>query len=355
MSESIQLSEKDYISWVRDLKNRIQHAQIRAALSVNSQLIMLYWEIGKSISKKQKEELWGAKVIERLARDLRAAFPEMKGFSPSNLKYMRRFADEYPECKIGQQPADQLPWFHNIVLLTKINDLKTREWYAEKTIKHGWSRNILEMQIQSRLYDREGKAITNFQSTLPKPQSDLANAILKDPYAFDFLGLGNEAQERTIENGLVNHIIHFLLELGAGFAFVGQQFHVVVGGDDFYIDLLFYHLKLRCYVVVELKATPFKPEYAGQLSFYLSAIDGILKSEYDQPTIGILLCKSKNQVVAEYALKNIHGPIGVAEYQLIESLPKELESSLPSIEQIEAGLEEKLLEQDGANPEATTN
>jgi predicted nuclease of restriction endonuclease-like (RecB) superfamily len=335
------LNEQEYGAWVRDLKSRIQKAQIRAALAVNSQLVMLYWEIGKSIIDKQEQEGWGTKVIDRLAADLRSEFPEMKGFSPRNLKYMRAFYEAWPDFEFVQQAAAQIPWFHNCTILDKVSQPETRRWYIKKTIEHGWARSILTMQIETRLYEREGKAITNFDKQLPKPQSDLANAILKDPYSFDFLGLGNEAQERAIENGLVNHIIHFLLELGAGFAFVGQQFHIEVGGDDFYIDLLFYHLKLRCYVVVELKATAFKPEYAGQLSFYLSAVDGILRNENDQPTIGILLCKSKNQVVAEYALKNISGPIGVAEYQLVESLPKELETSLPSIEQIEIGLDEK--------------
>lgn len=332
------LSETDYAAWLRDLKSRIQTAQIRAVLAVNSELVLLYWDIGRSILDKQQQEGWGTKVVERLSKDLRSTFPEMKGFSRSNMLYMRAFAETWPEREIVQQLAGQLPWFHNVLLLTKVKDKKAREWYVRAAMQHGWSRNILEMQIQTKLYEREGKAITNFAQRLPDAQSDLAIATLKDPYVFDFLGLGKEAHERAIENALVDHIVRFLLELGSGFAFVGRQVHVEVGGDDFYIDLLFYHLQLRCYVVVELKATDFKPEYAGQLNFYLAAVDAQLKIEHDQPTIGLLLCKSKNRLVAEYALRNVASPIGVAEYQLIEALPEELETSLPSIEQIEAEL-----------------
>lgn len=332
------LSETDYSAWLRDLKSRIQTAQIRAVLAVNSELVLLYWDIGRSILDKQQQEGWGTKVVERISKDLRSAFPEMKGFSRSNMLYMRAFAEIWPERAIVQQLAGQLPWFHNVLLLTKVKDKKAREWYVRAAVQHGWSRNILEMQIQTKLYEREGKAITNFAQRLPDAQSDLAIATLKDPYVFDFLGLGKEAHERAIENALVDHIVRFLLELGSGFAFVGRQVHVEVGGDDFYIDLLFYHLQLRCYVVVELKATDFKPEYAGQLNFYLAAVDAQLKIEHDQPTIGLLLCKAKNRLVAEYALRNVASPIGVAEYQLIEALPKELETSLPSIEQIEAEL-----------------
>lgn len=327
--------KSDYNAWLDDLKQYIQTVQIRTVLAVNSELVRLYWKIGTSILQKQQREKWGGKVINRLAQDLRTAFPEMKGFSPSNLKYMRRFAESYPECKIGQQPADQLPWFHNIVLLTEVKSLTAREWYAAKTLEHGWSRNVLSIQIEANLFERESKAITNFFQRLPSPQSDLATAVLKDPYIFDFLGLSKNANERAIENALVDHIVRFLLELGTGFAFVGKQVHLDVGGDDFFIDLLFYHLKLRCYIVVELKTTAFKPEYTGQLNFYLSTVDASIKHPQDNPTIGLLLCKKHNRIVAEYSLRNIDNPIGISEYKLVESLSKEFKTSLPTIEQLE--------------------
>lgn len=329
----------DYADWLNSLKSRIASTQQRAALAVNQELVLLYWHIGREIVQRQQQQGWGAKVIDRLAHDLRTAFPTMQGFSPRNLKYMRAFAEAWPDAQFVQQVAAQLPWFHNVVLLTKVKVPQAQQWYARAAVQYGWSRAILEMQIETGLYEREGKAITNFDQRLPKPQSDLANATLKDPYLFDFLGLSREANERAIEEALVEHIVRFLLELGAGFAFVGRQVHLEVGGDDFYLDLLFYHLKLRCYVVVELKATPFKPEYAGQLNFYLSAVDGLLKTEHDQPTIGLLLCKSRNRVVAEYALKDIAKPIGVAEYQLMRAIPDTLATSLPTIEQIEAELQ----------------
>jgi len=327
-----------YTDWLGDLKSRIQTARMRAALAVNSELVRLYWEIGRDILARQKQQGWGAKVIERLANDLRHEFPDMKGFSASNLKYMRRFAEECCECKFGQQPADQLPWFHIVQLLTKVTHSEEREWYARKAFEHGWSRNILVMQIESRLHQRQGKAITNFASTLPPPQSDLAQQTLKDPYLFDFLGLGDEAHERELERGLTAHITRFLLELGAGFSYVGRQVHLEVAGEDFYLDLLFYHLKLRCYVVIELKANDFKPEYAGKMNFYLSAVDDLLRHPSDEPTIGLILCKTKKQLIVEYALRDSHKPIGVSEYLLTEILPSELEGSLPTVEQLEAEL-----------------
>ena len=277
-------------------------------------------------------------MIERLAHDLRTAFPDMKGFSPRNLKYMRAFAGAWPESEFVQQLAAQLPWFHLCTLIDKLKTREERDWYMNKAVEHNWSRNILVMQIEVNARERAGNAVTNFEVSLPKPLSDLARESLKDPYRFDFLGLTDEAEEREIESALVHHISRFLLELGAGFAFVGRQVHIEVGGDDFFIDLLFYHLKLRCYVVVELKAGAFKPEHTGQLSFYLTAIDAQVKNEQDAPTIGLLLCKTKNRVVAEYALRDSNKPIGVAEYQLIASLPTELQTSLPSIEQIEREL-----------------
>jgi predicted nuclease of restriction endonuclease-like (RecB) superfamily len=327
-----------YTDWLADLKTRIHSAQQRATLAVNRELVLLYWQIGRDILTRQAEQGWGAKVIERLAEDLRAAFPEVKGFSRANLMYMRAFAEAWPDAEIVQQAVGQLPWGHNLVLLTRLKNAEQRLAYARSAIAHGWSRNVLNIHIETRLLERQGAALTNFELTLPKPQSDLARESLKDPYRLDFLGLGREAGEREIENALVKHITEFLLELGAGFAFVGRQVLLDVAGDEFFIDLLFYHLKLRCYVVIELKGGKFKPEHLGQLSFYLAAVDAQVKHPQDAPTIGLLLCKSKNKVVAEYALRNNTQPLGVAEYQLLDSLPAELQTSLPSIEQIEREL-----------------
>lgn len=327
-----------YTDWLADLKGRIHTAQQRATLAVNRELVLLYWQIGRDILARQADQGWGAKVIDRLAHDLRTAFPDMKGFSPRNLKYMRAFAEAWPDAEFVQQAAAQLPWGHNLVLLDRLNTSTERRWYAAKAIEHGWSRNVLNIHIETRLLERSGTAVTNFAASLPRPQSDLARESLKDPYRFDFLGLTDEAQEREIENALVKHVTEFLLELGAGFAFVGRQVLLDVGGDEFFIDLLFYHLKLRCYVVIELKGGKFKPEHLGQLGFYLTAVDRQVKSEHDNPTIGLLLCKSKNKIVAEYALGDKSQPMGIAEYKLLESLPAELQTSLPSIEQIEREL-----------------
>ncbi len=327
-----------YADWLTELKSRIHTAQQRATLAVNRELVLLYWQIGQDILLRQAAQGWGAKVIERLALNLRAAFPEMKGFSPRNLKYMRAFAEAWPDLQFVQQAAAQLPWGHNLVLPDKLPGPKTRCWYAAKAIEHNWSRNILAIQIDARLLERTGAAVTNFTTSLPKPQSDLARESLKDPYRFDFLGLTDKAREREVENALVKHVTDFLLELGAGFAFVGRQVLLDVGGDEFFIDLLFYHLKLRCYVVIEIKGGKFKPDHLGQLSFYLTAVDAQVKHPQDGPTIGLLLCTSKNKVVAEYALRNDAQPPGVAEYKLLESLPAELQTSLPSIEQIEREL-----------------
>ena len=353
-----------YNDWLGDIKTQIHEAQQRASQALNLELVSLYWRIGKAILNRQNQQGWGAKVIDRLAHDLRTNFPEMKGFSRTNLMYMRAFAAAWPGAEtvqggLGQsesgaivpqpvhksgarefvhQLVDKLPWRHHCVLLDKLKTRDEREWYLRKAIEHNWSRNILVMQIESRLLERSGTAVTNFALTLPKPESDLARESLKDPYRFDFLGLGEEAQEREIETALVKHVTDFLLELGAGFAFVGRQVLLDVGGEEFFIDLLFYHLKLRCYVVIELKAGKFKPEHLGQLSFYLTAVDAQIKHPDDGPTIGLLLCKTKNKVVAEYALRGKDQPLGVAEYQLVESLPAELQTSLPSIEQIEREL-----------------
>nr|WP_321469287.1 PDDEXK nuclease domain-containing protein [uncultured Desulfobulbus sp.] len=329
-----------YADWLVELKTRIQSAQQRATLAVNRHLVLLYWQIGCDILARQAEQGWGAKVIDRLAHDLRTAFPEMKGFSRANLMYMRAFAEAWPEEQIVQQAVGQLPWGHNLVLLTRLKQPEQRLAYARAAIEHGWSRNVLNVHIETRLLERTGKAVTNFSARLPASGSDLARESLKDPYLFDFLDVGKEADEREIESALVRHITHFLLELGAGFAFVGRQVHLEVGGDDFFIDLLFYHLKLRCYVVIELKADKFKPEHLGQLGFYLTAVDRQVKAEQDNPSIGLLLCKSKNKVVAEYALGDKTQPMGIAEYKLLESLPEPLQTSLPSIEQIENELKD---------------
>ncbi|EXU75511.1 PDDEXK nuclease domain-containing protein [Erwinia mallotivora] len=327
-----------YADWLADLKGRIHSAQQRAALAVNRELVSLYWQIGRDILMRQAEQGWGARVIDRLAHDLRTAFPEMKGFSPRNLKYMRAFAEAWPDAEFVQAVLAQLPWYHQLALLDKLNRPEDRRWYVSKAIEHNWSRNVLVMQIESRLLQRSGTAVTNFNVSLPEPQSDLARESLKDPYRFDFLGLTEEAQEREVEDALVKHVTEFLLELGAGFAFVGRQVLLDVGGDEFFIDLLFYHLKLRCYVVIELKGGKFRPEHLGQLGFYLTAVDRQVKDEQDNPTIGLLLCKSKNKVVAEYALGDKSQPMGIAEYKLVESLPEELQTRLPSIEQLEREL-----------------
>jgi predicted nuclease of restriction endonuclease-like (RecB) superfamily len=327
-----------YNLWLRELKERIHTAQQRAALAVNRELVLLYWQIGRDILERQAAQGWGAKVIDRLAHDLRIAFPDMKGFSPRNLKYMRTFADTWRDVEFVQEVLAQLPWYHQLALLDKLDNNEKRIWYAQKAIENNWSRNVLVMQIETRLIERQGNAISNFAERLPKPDSDLARESIKDPYRFDFLGLTAEAQEREIERALVKHVTQFLLELGAGFAFVGRQVLLQVGEEEFFIDLLFYHLKLRCYVVIELKADKFKPEHLGQLGFYMTAVDRQMKAEGDGVTIGLLLCKSKDKVVAEYALGDKSQPMGIAEYKLLESLPVPLQTQLPSIEEIEREL-----------------
>ncbi|MBP1628349.1 MAG: hypothetical protein H6Q00_2824 [Holophagaceae bacterium] len=327
-----------YAALLEELKGRIRTAQNRAALAVNAELVRLYWEIGRTILERQASEGWGAKVVDRLASDLKAAFPGMKGFSSRNLKYMRAFAERCPDFQIGQQPAAQLPWFHLVTLLTQVDGESERAWLASQAVQLGWSRAILQSHIKTRLFDRQGQAVTNFEARLPVAQAGLAQESLKDPYLFDFLDLGDEAMERDIETALVRHITRFLLELGAGFAFVGRQYRLEVGGEEFFVDLLFYHTRLKCYVVVELKAGAFKPEHAGQLNFYLAAVDAQVKSPEDGPTIGLLLCRTKNRIVAEYALSGIDKPVGVAEYQLVRALPEPLDTTLPAIEDIEEEL-----------------
>lgn len=336
----------DYGAWLASLKQRIRGARQRAVLSANAEQIRLYHDIGRDILERQGRDGWGAKVISRLSADLQAAFPDMKGLSTTNLKYMRFFAAECPDGRIGQQSADQLPWFHIVTLLTKLDTPALRDWYAREAVAQSWGRETLTQQIRSQLHLRQGAAVTNFAQRLPEEHAGLAAQILKDPYHFDFLGLGEEAHERDIELALMRHITRFLLELGAGFAFLGRQVRLEVGGDEFFIDLLFYHTRLKCHVVVELKASAFKPEHAGQLNFYLSAIDAQMKAADDRPTIGLLLCRSQNRLVAEYALSGIDKPIGVAEYQLVRSLPEPLDTNLPSIEEIETALSRDLAADD---------
>lgn len=328
----------EYTRWLAALKREIQRARTQAVLAANRELVRLYHRIGTEILERQAQQGWGARVIERLSSDLREAFPDMRGLSARNLKYMRTFAELCPGAQIGQQAAAQLPWFHIVVLLTKVSSADEREWYAAQTIANGWSRATLEAQIKTQLHLRQGAALTNFTHHLEEREAQLAAEALKDPYHFDFLGLGEEALEHDIENALMRHITRFLLELGAGFAFVARQQRIEVDGDEFFIDLLFYHTRLKRYVVVELKATAFKPEHAGQLNFYLAAVDAQLKAEDDQSTIGLLLCKSKNKLVAEYALSGIAKPMGVAEYQLVRALPEPLDTKLPTIEQLEQEL-----------------
>jgi predicted nuclease of restriction endonuclease-like (RecB) superfamily len=393
----------DYGALLVDLKSRVRTAQVKAALAVNAELVLLYWQMGHRIAQQQAKEGWGAGVIPRLATDLHAEFPELRGFSERNLKRMIAFYREYPDvfpivppavAKLSgtafvQQPAAllpdaaelltegaivptpsaqladagilppavakltpgapipilpqlaaKLPWFHHVLLMEKVKVLATRIWYMQRAIEHGWSYAVLTVQIETQAHRRTGKAVTNFAQTLPPPQSDLAQQVLKDPYTFDFLTLSAEARERELEQGLTEHIQKFLVELGVGFAFVGRQVHLEVGGEDYYLDLLFYHLKLRCFVVLDLKMEAFKPEFAGKMNFYLTAVDEQMRHAEDRPTIGLLLCKEKNRLTVEYALRDVKKPIGVAEWKtrLVESLPKQLRGALPSVEDLEKGL-----------------
>lgn len=339
MNKSL-ITDKDYYLFINDIKSRIKKSQIKAAVSVNQALLNLYWDMAAQIVEKQKHTSWGDGFLKQLSKDLQSEFPDIKGFSLRNLKYMRQwFLFWSQDSLIGQQLVAQIPWGHNLIIMSKTQNHDQALFYVQKTIQNNWSRAVLAHHIESDLYARDGKAITNFQTTLPEPQSDLARQTLKDPYNFDFLTIREKHDEKELEDALVNHVTKFLLELGVGFSYIGRQQKLEVGGDDFFIDLLFYHVKLHCYVVIELKAVKFKPEFAGKLNFYVSAVDGILKSKQDNPTIGILICKSKNDTVVEYALKDIHKPIGVSEYIITRSLPDEFKSSLPSIQEIEAELE----------------
>jgi predicted nuclease of restriction endonuclease-like (RecB) superfamily len=353
---------KDYRRLLRDIKSRIRAAQIRASLSVNRELIELYWDVGEMIVNRQRVEGWGKSIVDKIAADLQKDFPGIEGFSPRNIWRMRAFyvawAGDKPQrtvAKRGQkssarpaprekqflpQAVAEIPWGHNVTLLEKLKDSVQRTWYARQSTANGWSRSMLDHWIESDLYSRQGKAVTNFKQALPPPQSDLANEIVRDPYNFDFLTLRTQVAERELENGLLTHIRKFLIELGAGFAFVGQQVHLPVDGEDFYIDLLFYHLKLRSYIVIDLKTTPFKPEYAGKMNFYLSAVDDQLRHPDDKLSIGLILCRTRSKVVAEYALRNVGTPMGIARYttQFVESLPAEFKGSLPSPKELEAEL-----------------
>ena len=328
------MNSNEYLEIVKSIRDEIKVAQYKAAVSVNRELIMLYYNIGRVINEHKS---WGNKFIDNLAANIKLSFPSATGYSVRNLKYMAKFAAIYPDFEFVQQVVAQIPWGHNVVLMDKISDDTVRKWYIEQSIEHGWSRNVLVHQIESGLYERQVIAdkISNFENRLASPQSELAVQTMKDPYVFDFIPFREDMVERDIEQALVQDITKLLLELGTGFAFLGNQYHINVGGDDFYIDLLFYNLNLRCYVVIELKTGEFKPEYAGQLNFYLSAVDGILKKETDNPSIGLLLCKSKNDLVAEYALKDMSKPIGVSEYKITSSLPEDLEKQLPSVEDIQ--------------------
>lgn len=330
-----------YLDFIEEIKKEIENQRLNVVLNANSSMICLYWNIGKAVLQKQKEEGWGAKVIDRMAKDIKEAFPDMSGFSPRNIKYMRKFAECWPDFEIVQRIVARIPWRSNISLMDKLADEESRIWYAQKAIENGWSKTILDMQIQSELIERTGKSINNFPVALPPAGSDMANQIFKDPYLFDFLGTDMPRREVEIERKLTEHIQNFLLELGQGFAFVGRQVHLEVGGDDFYIDLLFYHLKLRCYVVIELKACDFESGFISQLNMYQNVVDDILRHPSDNQTIGLLLVKGKNQTVVEYSLAGYKNPIGVAEWKnkMVKALPEELKSSLPSIEEIEKELE----------------
>jgi predicted nuclease of restriction endonuclease-like (RecB) superfamily len=329
----------NYSEILADLKSRVRSAQIKAATSVNREVIALYLDIGRRLAAQNSG--WGTKVVEQLARDLKSAFPELAGFSRTNLFHMKQVYLAWKDADESvQQAVGLIPWGHHLVLVSKLPDPGVRAWYLRATVENGWSRAILAVQIESGLHERQGKALTNFHRTLPEPISELAQQTLKDPYVFDFLTLGKSARERQLEQGLMDHIQRFLLELGVGFAFVGRQVHLEVSGRDFYIDLLFYHLRLRCFVVVELKAVPFEPEFTGKLNFYLSAVDDTLRHESDGPTIGLLLCKDNDRLLVEYALRNMGTPMGVAEWQtkIVEALPHNLVGSLPSVEDLETEL-----------------
>lgn len=339
----------DYKLFISTIKSKIQISQIKAHLKVNEVMLRVYWELGAMIVKKQKDSSWGDGLLTQISIDLKKEFPGMKGFSKSNIKYMRQWYLFFSTTKIkdGQQVVGQLedqifqiPWGHNLVIIAKIKDVEEALFYVQKSVENNYSRATLTQQIEKALYTRSGSAVTNFKNRLPAIHSDRANQTLKDPYNFDFLTIREKYDELELEDALMGNMTRFLLELGQGFSFIGRQYKLDVGDSTFKIDLLFYHIKLYCYIVVELKVTDFKPEFAGKLNFYVSAVDGEIKGEKDNPTIGILICRSKNDTVVEYALKDINKPIGVSEYQLTQVLPEDLKSSLPTIEEIETELED---------------
>jgi predicted nuclease of restriction endonuclease-like (RecB) superfamily len=374
MVESISLPA-DYGLLLEEIKTRVQLARIKAGLAANRELLALYWDIGRLIRQAQENQGYGKKVVERLAADLQRAFPGVGGFSPLNVWRMRAFYAAYAEATeilsptvtesgskeklsptvtvspatpvvlLPPEPFASLPWSHNLLLLHKLDAPTERMWYASQALEFGWSRNVLALQIESRLHTRQGNAVTNFSSTLPPARSDLAQGITKDPYLFDFLTLHRDANERTVEAGLIRHVEKFLLEPGAGFALVGRQVHVEVSERDFYLDLLFYHLTLRCFVVIDLKTTEFTPEAAGKMNFYLSAVDERFKQPADQPSIGLILCRCKDRVIAEYALRDLNKPIGISDYvtRLVDSLSNELEGSMPSVAELERALSDEQL------------
>ncbi len=328
--------DTSYKRWLEELKTKIQSAQLKASVAVNSQLLQLYWDLGREIVQKQSQASWGDAVLDQLSVDLKLSFPDISGFSKRNLYAIRQWYLFYAQrFEFVPQPVAQIPWGHNRLLISKVKDLETALFYAQATIKQGWSRDQLEAQIKSNYYQSAANAITNFADTLPGLQSELAKETIRNPYNFDFLGLENDALEQDIEKGLVRHITQFLIELGKGFSFVGKQYPIQVSEREYFIDLLFYHLHLRCFVVIELKAGRFKPEHAGKLNFYLSAVDSQMRHPTDQPSIGLVLCKTKDSIEAEYALRDIQKPIGISEYLLTQALPKELESELPTVEQLE--------------------
>lgn len=331
---------RGYADALAELKERIRQERLRVVLAASSAMVLLYWDIGRMILGRQESAGWGARVIDRLSADLREAFPDMKGLSPRNLKYMRAFAAAWPDAQIVQRVVARLPWRQNIALLERLGDAETRLWYARRAAEQGWSQSLLCLHIEGQDHRRQAKALSNFESTLPPADSDLARQVFKDPYLFDFLGTAEPRREAEVEQALVDQIQRFLLELGSGFAFVGRQVPLEVGGQDYFVDLLFYHLQLRRYVIIELKAIPFEPAFVGQLNLYLSAVDDLLRHPEDKPSIGLVLCRSKDRVLAEYALRDLRKPIGVAEWmtRLVAELPKELRGSLPSVEEIEAEL-----------------
>ncbi|MCE7061947.1 YhcG family protein [Dyadobacter sp. CY343] len=330
----------DYIALLEQLKKEIREARLRATISANVEMLSLYWKIGKIILDQEQQAGWGQKVVLRLVTDLKAEFPNMKSLSPRNLRYMKSFAAAYPDESILQVTLAKLTWYHHITLLSKVKDPDERLFYITETAQQGWSRDVMIMQIESNYSERHGNTVSNFARALPDPLSDLAQQSIKDPYLFDFLTLADGYKERDLENGLVEHITKFLLELGKGFAFVGRQYPIEVSDREFSIDLLFYHLKLRAYLVIELKAVEFEPEFVGKLNFYLSAVDDQLRTEHDNPTIGLLICRKRDKLMAEYALRDVNKPIGISEYRISEALPDELKSTLPTIEEIEERLEQ---------------